>query len=150
MNEVKRGPGRPPKVSQPDVAPPKAKTAQERIDEIELQTFKGNGFIVPRPDELTLETFRQWMRETAEIGSGDHVGLVWQYGNQSKDWRKKLENEYHMLQRMAGKRWADLQDQARAEKHQADAEYRERADKAANQRAIAQAKAKLAALEAAQ
>jgi hypothetical protein len=117
-------------------------TATERIAELDMRRFKGGGYIIAPPAEMTRQSARVWLEQVAEAGSSGDVEIAWVKGVQDIYIKRELANVYEALKNAAGKRYYELEKQAAAE-HEA-----QRTRKANRARSIAKLQADIAKLKA--
>lgn len=127
-------------------APPKPQTATEKLQALAERRHAGRGYLVPRPVGLTLQSFRAWLKEVAEIGGAGDVEIAWHYVN-NVEWKERLRNEYDQLRAAAGRRHNALVEQAADEERQAKLEWEARTRQIGKEREKAALRARLAVLE---
>jgi hypothetical protein len=127
---------------------PRQPTATERIHELDLQRFKGNGYIIAPPAQITVQSAKAWLEQVAELGSDGDVEIAWVKGVQDIHIKEALLNTYEALRAAAGKRYYMLLQQAAAENEAQRQAWLERTRKANRARSIAKLQADIAKLKA--
>ena len=148
------GSKRAPKPADHQQEQPPAMPATARMNELLALRARGGGLVVAPPQSITLGSVRAWLTDVAALGSPGDVEIAW-LRVQDRTIKMTLLQEYERLRAVSGQRHFQLEEAMRKEREQARAEWRQRSELAnlrreiaADEKALAAKKQRLARLTA--